>query len=361
MPRIIFDIDDTICSNIRRTGYENCKPDYEVINKINYLHDELKFEIILYTSRGMVSCKEDIQKIIEKNKTILENWLEKYGVHYDNIIFGKPIADLYVDDKALNIKDFKTESFSILNGGGSNKPIYKLGKVVKKILKNEEDISNFKDWVEDNNNLCLFPKVNSYLYNSIYMDYIEGNNLVNCFNEKDLFELIKIIYSFSEQKYNSFNLNTQLNVLKENYCQDEEINLMINKCINKLQENEKILIKNASYSHGDMILSNIIKTNNNELYFIDSRYFRNSSSYLLDFAKLRMSLCNYEYVFGLSDVDNSKYLIELDIILKHKNIYNIVIYLQLMYVLRLYRYKDNKEKVKKLAKELIDKNEKLFK
>lgn len=360
--KIVFDVDDTICSNVRRLGYENCVPDFEVIKKINHLHDDLGFSIVLHTARGMVSCNGDIDKIIAKNKKVLEDWLERYDVHYDELIFCKPIADLYVDDKALNVAEFKTEDFGVLHGGGSNKPIYRLGKMVKKFLGSESDTSNFKDWVEDNKGSCKFPRVISYLYDAVYMDYIEGRNLVNCFTFMDMMKLIGTILSFSKMKKPNFDIKPQLEILEKNFSDDEEMNSMIALCKEFLIRNEHILIENASYSHGDMILSNVIKTSDDELFFIDSRYFRESSSYLLDFAKLRNSLSGYEYEFGISDVDNSCYLDDLDVILKAKGIYNIVVGLHLMYVLRLYRYKDDagKRKVKNIAKGIIESNEELF-
>lgn len=361
--KIVFDIDDTICSNVRKLGYENCVPDFEVIKKINHLHDDLGFTIILHTARGMVSCNGDIDKIIARNKKVLVDWLDKYDVHYDELIFGKPIADLYVDDKALNVVDFKKEEFGVLHGGGSNKPILKLGKVVKKYLGSEEDTSNFKDWVEDNDNSCKFPRVISYLYNAVYMDFIDGENLVECFTFSDLLKVIGIIVSFSRRKKKDFDLSCQIDILEKNYSGDEEMNLMIDICKNFLICNEEILKKNASYSHGDMILSNIMKTKENELFLIDSRYFRKSSSYLLDLAKLRMSLSGYEYEFGLSKVNNKSFLNDFDAILNHMGTYDIVVGLNLMYVLRLYRYKDEigKAKVKEIAKGIIESNEKLFK
>lgn len=360
--KIVFDVDDTICSNVRRLGYENCVPDFEVIKKINHLHDDLGFTIVLHTARGMVSCNGDVDKIIKKNKKVLEDWLAKYDVHYDELIFCKPIADLYVDDKALNVAEFKTEGFGVLHGGGSNKPIYRLGKMVKKFFGSANDTSNFKDWVEDNKGSCKFPKVISYLYDAVYMDYVEGENLVDCFTFSDLMRLVWTIMNFSKMKKPSFDIKPQLEILEKNYSDDEEMNSMIALCKEFLIRNEHILVENASYSHGDMILSNVIKTSDDELFFIDSRYFRESSSYLLDFAKLRNSLSGYEFDFGISDVDNSCYLDDLDIILKMKGIYDIVVGLHLMYVLRLYRYKDaaGKLKVKNIAKGLIEDNEELF-
>ena len=137
---------------------------------------------------------------------------------------------------------------------------------------------------------------------------------------------------------------------------------MIDLCKDFIVRNEYILNENASYSHGDMILSNIIKKDNGELYFIDSRYFRESSSYLLDLAKLRNSFSGYEYEFGISKTNNERFLEFFDWILKSKGLYEIVVGLHLMYVLRLYRYKDDagKLKVKEIAKGIIKNNEELF-
>ena len=87
--KLVFDIDDTICNNKNR-DYENAIPFKDVIKKINKLHKQ-GAKITLYTSRGMVSCNGDIEKIIKKNKDILERWLEKNKVEYDELVFGKPL------------------------------------------------------------------------------------------------------------------------------------------------------------------------------------------------------------------------------------------------------------------------------
>ena len=51
----------------------------------------------------MLSCKGNLDLIKEKNEEVLIDWLSRYKVKYHQLIFGKPLADLYVDDKAMNI------------------------------------------------------------------------------------------------------------------------------------------------------------------------------------------------------------------------------------------------------------------
>ena len=49
----------------------------------------------------MVTCNDDVQKTIEKIGKITEDWLDKHGVQYDELWFGKPYSStLYIDDKA---------------------------------------------------------------------------------------------------------------------------------------------------------------------------------------------------------------------------------------------------------------------
>lgn len=362
--RIVFDVDDTICSNVRRTGYENSKPKQDVVDKINYLHDKLGFCIVLYTARGMVSCEGNMERIILKNKKILEDWLKKHNVHYDELVFGKPIADVYVDDRCLDVEEFCNNDFEVLKGGGSGKSIYRLGKLVKKMFASEKETSEFKDWVEDNKGYCLYPEVVSYLYDAVYMKFIDGKNLSTCMSKYDFFKMINIISDFSKVKFDSFDLNIQLDVLRKNKGFDEDVDYMIDICERFLKDNESVLIENASFSHGDAIMSNIMKENKSgNLYFVDPRYFRESSSYLLDYAKFRMSISGYEFVFKISDSFPSPMFLDVfDKILKLKGIFEIVVGLHLMYVLRLYRYKDDEGRsvVKRMAKGVLEQNEELF-
>lgn len=359
--KIVFDIDDTLCTNVRKISYANCEPKQDVIDKINYLHDVLGIKIILHTSRGMMSCNGNLEKIIEKNKDVLENWLSKYDVHYDEIIFGKPIADLYIDDKAMNVNDFVKDSFCYLKGG-SKKAILKLGNVVKKDLGDKDSTERYKDWIEDNKGFCKYPKVISYLYNEVYIEYIDGTLLSENFTIDDLKTLLNYIKCFKNQKtfLDSFNVNKHVEVLQKNYSDDEEFNSIIDLCITYLIKHKKKLSDESSFCHGDFILSNMIKSKN-EIYFIDQNYDREASSYLLDLAKLRMSLSGYEYTFGLSkNPIGASSLIAFDNFLQHYGLYNIVVVLHLMYVCRLYRYKEDKQKVIEIAKELVKENEGLF-
>lgn len=91
-----FDIDGTICTNTEG-DYENAEPFESVISKVNNLFNEGNI-IYFYTARG-ATTGINWREITEKQ-------LNKWNVKYHKIFFGKPTADLYVDDKCVNIKDW---------------------------------------------------------------------------------------------------------------------------------------------------------------------------------------------------------------------------------------------------------------
>ncbi len=99
--RICIDLDGVI-SKLKQTGedYSELKP---VENAISKLH-ELRYNghhIIIYTARHMKSCEGNVGLVNARIGKMTLDWLEKYDVPYDEIYFGKPFADLYIDDNAI--------------------------------------------------------------------------------------------------------------------------------------------------------------------------------------------------------------------------------------------------------------------
>jgi hypothetical protein len=93
---IYVDIDETILMT-QNMDYENSQPMYDRIEKINKLYDEGN-TIIYWTARGTGSGK-DWSDVTKKQ-------FERFKVKYHDLKFGKPIYDLFVDDKNINSEDF---------------------------------------------------------------------------------------------------------------------------------------------------------------------------------------------------------------------------------------------------------------
>lgn len=105
----VFDIDGTICPiKGAEEKYEDLVPYGNVVDKIRY-YKENGAKIILFTSRNMNSYGGNIGVINKKTAKILLEWLDKWDIPYDEIIYGKPWPGkkgFYVDDRTVRPDEF---------------------------------------------------------------------------------------------------------------------------------------------------------------------------------------------------------------------------------------------------------------
>lgn len=99
--RICFDLDNTLCCGV---------PYYEAVPVpgASQLLRELRRQghtVIIQTARGMGSSDGNPGKAIAQEGAQVFEQLDAWGFEYDELYFGKPAADLYVDDKAITAVD----------------------------------------------------------------------------------------------------------------------------------------------------------------------------------------------------------------------------------------------------------------
>ncbi|MBR3771069.1 MAG: acylneuraminate cytidylyltransferase family protein [Clostridium sp.] len=92
--RFVFDIDGVVAKLEPQLNYEETSANERMVKIINQLYD-MGNEIILFTARGYVTG-------IDWRETT-EKQMEAWGVKYHQLLFGKPNADYYIDDKMLDI------------------------------------------------------------------------------------------------------------------------------------------------------------------------------------------------------------------------------------------------------------------
>lgn len=92
--RLVFDIDGVIAKLEPNNNYALSEPDTEMIAAINRLYDAGNY-IVLNTARGYVTGKDWSSTTTEQ--------LERWGLKYHELHFGKPNADYYIDDKMLDM------------------------------------------------------------------------------------------------------------------------------------------------------------------------------------------------------------------------------------------------------------------
>ena len=97
---IYVDIDETICTSPKDRNYSKATPLKKNIKKINNMYDNGD-KIIYWTARGTGSGIDW--------RIVTENQFKKWGVKYHELRFGKPIYDLFIDDKNISSEEFFKE------------------------------------------------------------------------------------------------------------------------------------------------------------------------------------------------------------------------------------------------------------
>jgi capsule biosynthesis phosphatase len=115
--RICIDLDGVICE-LKKEGqtYDQLSPVEGAIEKLHQLKAAGHY-IIIQTARHMKTCEGNVGKVQARIGAATLNWLEKNKVPYDEIYFGKPWAQIYIDDNA-----FRFEKWETISGDGSSFP-----------------------------------------------------------------------------------------------------------------------------------------------------------------------------------------------------------------------------------------------
>ena len=118
---IYVDIDNTICNTPPSADYTKAKPIYERIAKINSLYDQ-GHTIVYWTARG-TRTGTDWRELTEQQ---LSKWLVKYH----ELKLGKPVYDLFIDDRNINSR------------GTSMADAKEMDKVIKQLEKRGVNVNS---------------------------------------------------------------------------------------------------------------------------------------------------------------------------------------------------------------------------
>jgi capsule biosynthesis phosphatase len=113
--RIAIDLDGTICP-IKEAGqsYADLQPLPGAAERIRELRAAGHYVIIL-TARNMATCQSNVGKVMKNVGKITLDWLERYGIEYDEIYFGKPNAEIYLDDRGVRFHSWPEVTDELLD------------------------------------------------------------------------------------------------------------------------------------------------------------------------------------------------------------------------------------------------------
>ena len=105
--RIVLDLDGVICELKKpNETYLEVKPNQDIISKMREWKKEGHY-LIIHTGRHMRTCNGNVAEVIKKIGPITSEWLKKWNVPFDEIHYGKPYGDVYIDDLGIPFSSAK--------------------------------------------------------------------------------------------------------------------------------------------------------------------------------------------------------------------------------------------------------------
>jgi capsule biosynthesis phosphatase len=125
--RICIDLDGVIC-RLKKDGetYADVQPVPGAVEKLRALRAAGHY-IIIHSARHMKTCNGNVGQVIARQGATTLAWLAQHGVEYDEIHFGKPYADVYLDDNAVRF-----ESWDVIAGDGGSLPLSSENRATKR-------------------------------------------------------------------------------------------------------------------------------------------------------------------------------------------------------------------------------------
>ena len=320
LKKYCFDLDNTLVTYpIIKDDYTSVLPIEENIRLLQTLKN-IGNQIIIYTARRMKTHSGNVGKIIADIGKITIDTLNQFNIPYDELYFGKPHADFYIDDLGVSaFSDFEkelglfdvsvnTRSFNTINESK-----------VSTFLKSSDlglsgEINYYKNIPNDVKDLFCIMIRHSLDNNSYEVEKINGVTLSKLYLAEELTkpQLLNVVEAIQRIHNTTTSIDTvniyanYSNKLVKRYKEWDYSNLknshvVYESLLNQLTEYENCKLGKQSVIHGDPVFTNIILNSSGKLKFIDMRGMLGDKLTILgdsmyDWAKLYQSLMGYDEI-----------------------------------------------------------------
>ena len=319
--RICFDLDNTLVTYPKiKDDYKTVEPITKNIELVKYLKS-FNHTIIIYTARRMKTHQGNQGKLLADIGKITFDTLDKFEIPYDEIYFGKPQADFYIDDNAINAYDDIEKEMGFYLDMIKPRDFNSIDKnTIEIYTKKSNDLSgeiyyyqNIPPSIKDmfplfidydiNNKWYSIEKINGITLSIMYLSElvtpelilnvmnsikrIHNTNTTNNIQELDIYSNYKdkLKHRYENYDYSQYPKSKELYEYLYNQLQTYE---------NK-KKGKKVII------HGDTVFTNIITNQYQKIKFIDMRGIQGNTltlygDWLYDWAKFYQSLIGYDEI-----------------------------------------------------------------
>jgi len=319
--RFCFDLDNTLVSYPETPNdYTTVKPNMKTIQICRHLKT-LGHTIIIHTARRMRTHNGNVGLCIADIGQITMDTLKKFEIPYDELYFGKPYADYYIDDLCVDPRlDLERELgvyMTDVSERDFNRIIVKSDHIITKTGPKDK----IKGEIYWYNNIpqsvkCLFPVMYSHsnMCDSYDMEKISGVNMSYLYATEAMstkmltnyLESIEMIHNSSQcdielDIYSNYNDKLEKRYKSFDYSQFQNSEKIYEKLISYFSDYEKNKCGQISVIHGDPVFSNCVINEYGQFKFIDMRGLLGDIETIYgdkwyDYGKIYQSIIGYDEI-----------------------------------------------------------------
>ena len=321
--RFCFDLDNTLVTYPKISGdYSSVEPIHKNIEYLKFLKENGNY-IIIYTARRMKTHKGNVGAIISDVGRVTLDTLSRFGIPYDELFFGKPHADFYIDDLGVNAFHPLDKILGFIDTKNQprnfNKIDYKDNRVVK-TTNNRGEVYWYNNIPSEIKN--MFHVIISAKDNIIEMEKIRGINYSYLYTHGGLQEgEIDLLLSSLKKIHGSSQIREEIdyhqnygNKMSGRYFDNLDLynripgaDSLFFEISERMESYKKSGGVKTGVIHGDPVFTNVFLTETG-LKFIDPRgrigeEFSIFGDAYYDFSKVYQSIIGYDFI--LNDLDFS--------------------------------------------------------
>lgn len=320
--RICFDFDNTLVSYPTIPGdYYSVEPIQRNINFLKLLKS-LGHTIIVYTARRMKTHGGNVGRVVADISRVTLDTLDKFDIPYDEIYFGKPYANFYIDDLAVNPSISMNQAIGVYDTEIAPRTFNKVEYNEDRVTKTTSNMGEVY-WYKNIPRGCayMFPTIYGIEDNQITMENIKGVSFSYLYTNKQLKvgQLINLIKQLKVLHNHSTTVKEYPKIyadytkkLRDRYNNNLDLyNKYIHaESIFKKLDNLLFHYDEAIFAiiHGDPVFTNILQTEQG-LKFIDMKGKIDDELTIIgdnyyDLAKVYQSILGYDFILNDIELDN---------------------------------------------------------
>jgi len=315
--RFCFDLDHTLVSEPLYPGrYDTCRPINDNIKLLRQLKQQGHY-IIINTARRMRTHAGNLGAIMADIGQSTMEQLDQMGIVYDELHFGKPHADYYIDDKAVNAHESLEKQLGFYNTVVAARDFNSVEMGTDSVIKRGRiageryyyaEISKYPDLkpmfaqvLDQDDDRLVLQRVNglnfSYLYNN------------NCLSIPQFQQLLEALWTLhgTTMDYPAEQISASIiDKIRDRYNVDdyalfpghEKLYVQIQEFMAGFYSRHRI---KPVVVHGDPVFSNVLINGQNNITFIDMRGAQGTDltiagDAVYDLAKVYQSLSGYDFI-----------------------------------------------------------------